>query len=471
MSPPHFDETVSVVNVGLSMFADIAESAPTASVYRVAWEPPPDADPATASSAARLFGESSIDEANALTIDALLAADPVVVDVQPAQHVIALLNEGRQLLHAGPPIAWEEMCGPMRGALIGAALFEGWATSPDDAEMLLGGGGIGLSPCHDASAVGPMAGVISPSMPVWVVEDASSGRRSFSNLNEGLGKVLRFGANNASVITRLEWMREELGPLLGEVMRAMDGVPLRSIMAQALHMGDEVHNRNAAATGQFLKRVAPVIAATAHTSSVHVRSLEFIGSNDHFFLNLSMAACKLMTDAASGVPHSSIVTAMARNGVNFGIRVSGLGQQWFEAPASVINGLYFPGYGPTDATPDLGDSAITETAGFGGFAMAAPAIVGFVGGTPNDAVGHTKRMRNITLAENPMFTIPTLGFEPIGCGIDIRAVIDTGILPIINTGIAHRDAGVGQIGAGITTAPFACFAQAARSLERSVALR
>jgi Protein of unknown function (DUF1116) len=468
MSAWRFDETLSVVNVGLSMFADIADSAPTASVVRVVWEPPPDADPATAMLAARLFDGSSIDAANTAAVDKLVGADPVVVDVQPARQAISLLSEGRHLLHAGPPIAWEAMCGPMRGALIGAAMFERWANSPESAETLLQRGAIGLSPCHDGSAVGPMAGVISPSMPVWVVEDMSSGRRSFSNFNEGLGKVLRFGANDASVIGRLEWIHEELGPVLGEVVRSLDGVPLRSIMAQALHMGDEVHNRNAAATGQFLKRVAPVIASTPHASSVHVRVLEFIGGNDHFFLNLSMAACKLMTDAASGVPRSSVVTAMARNGVNFGIRVSGLGDQWFEAPASVINGLYFPGYGLTDATPDLGDSAITETAGFGGFAMAAaPAIVGFVGGTPNDATGHTKRMRNITVADNPMFTIPTLGFESIRCGIDIRAVIDTGILPVINTGIAHRDAGVGQIGAGITTAPFACFAQAARAFERS----
>jgi hypothetical protein len=471
MKPPHLDHSVSVVNIGLSMFAEVAESAPNASVYPVKWAPPPDADPATAMLVARLFGDASIDAANAVAVTALLDADPIVVDVQPAHRAIALLSNGRHLLHAGPPIAWEDMCGPMRGALIGATVFEGWAPTSDAAATLLQSGGVELSPCHDGSAVGPMAGVISPSMPVWVVEDSSSGRRSFSNLNEGLGKVLRFGAYDSSVISRLEWMREELGPVLRDVVRSLDGVPLRTMMAHALHMGDEVHNRNAAATGQFLKRIASVVAATSHASSVHIRVLEFIGGNDHFFLNLSMAAAKLMTDAASGVPNSSIVTAMARNGVNFGIQVSGLGDQWFEAPASVINGLYFSGYGPQDATPDLGDSAITETAGFGGFAMAAaPAIVGFVGGTPSDAIGHTKRMRSITVAQNPMFTIPALEFESIRCGIDIRAVLDTGILPVINTGIAHREAGIGQIGAGITTAPFDCFAKAAWKLEKRLPL-
>ena len=302
-------------------------------------------------------------------------------------------------------------------------------------------------------------------MPVWVVEDPSTGRRSFSNLNEGLGKVLRFGAYESSVLERLRWMATDLAPVLSEAIRSLGGIGLRPLMAQALHMGDEVHNRNAAATGQLLKRLAAPIAQSGASSDAIVQTLQFIGANDHFFLNLSMAACKLQLDAASGVPHSTLVTTMARNGVNFGIRVSGLGDTWFEAPASMIEGLYFAGFGPDDANPDLGDSAITETAGLGGFAMAAaPAIVGFVGGTAADALAYTLRMREICIAENPVFTIPSLGFRNTGLGIDVRLVIDTGILPVINTGIAHREAGIGQIGAGITTAPFVCFTQAATAL-------
>jgi Protein of unknown function (DUF1116) len=459
-----------VINVGLAEFADVARSSGGAQVDHIDWRPPADGDPASAMRAARLFDDPSRDVANGTAMAAFLNVDPVVIDVQPAHTVMPLLADSsqRRLLHAGPPIEWGLMCGPMQGALIGASIYEGWADSPESATRLLASGLISFGPCHDARAVGPMAGVISPTMPVWVVEDGTSGRRSFSNMNEGLGKVLRFGAHDPAVLERLRWMRDELGPVLGRSVRSLSGIALRPLMAQALHMGDEVHNRNTAATGQFMKMIAPSIVGSSDESSVHIRILKFLGSTDHFFLNLSMAACKLSLDAAGGVAGSTIVTAMARNGVNFGIRVSGCGDEWFQAAAPFVDGLYFSGYDRSHAAADLGDSAITETAGLGGFAMAAaPAIVGFVGGTASDAVAHTTRMRNITVCDVSNFTIASLDFAPIRAGIDVRAVIDTGILPVINTGIAHRDAGVGQIGAGITTAPFSCFVQAAEALSRA----
>ncbi len=467
------DGAVRVFNIGVEEFRRGPDSV-GAEVHQVDWRPPLDGDPHTADVCSRLLTDARVDDANAEAVARILAVDPTVIDVIPAaQAMPGLSGSGPKLLHAGPPIAWASMCGPMKGALIGAVMYEGWAGTADEATALLARGHVGLEPCHHHGAVGPMSGVISPSMPVWVVEDPATGRRSFSNLNEGLGKVLRFGAYEASVLERLNWMATELAPVLSDAIRSLGGIALRPMMAQALHMGDEVHNRNAAATGQLLKRLAAPIAQSSASSAQSsgqssdsiVRTLQFIGGNDHFFLNLSMAACKLQLDAASGVPHSTLVTAMARNGVNFGIRVSGLGNTWFEAPASMIEGLYFAGFGPDDANPDLGDSAITETAGLGGFAMAAaPAIVGFVGGTSADALAYTLRMREICVAENPVFTIPSLGFRNTGLGIDIRLVIDTGILPVINTGIAHREAGIGQIGAGITTAPFVCFTQAASAL-------
>jgi hypothetical protein len=306
-----------------------------------------------------------------------------------------------------------------------------------------------------------MAGIISPSMPLWVVENAAAGNRAYCNFNEGLGKVLRFGANGPEVRDRLRWMGGELFDVLQAGVRELGGVELRPIMAQALHMGDEVHNRNAAATGLLFKRLVPAQLGVDRPAAAVRRAIEFVAANDHFFLNLSMAACKAMLDAAHGVAHSTMVTVMARNGVNFGIRLSGTGDAWFQAPANPVDGLFFPGYGVDDAAADLGDSAITETAGVGGFAMAAaPAIVQFVGGTPADATQHSRRMRSITLGTNPAFTLPALNFGATACGIDARLVVDTGILPIINTGIAHRAAGVGQIGAGITTAPLACFIDA-----------
>lgn len=457
---------LQVVNVGLESFAETASTGPGSEVMHLDWRPPMDADPATASLIASLLSQPTIEEANVRAHSAYLAADPTAVDVLPAASAIAGMADGRRvLLHAGPPIDWASMCGPMRGALVGAVLFEGWEESPIDALALLESGGVVLEPCHAHGAVGPMAGIISPSMPVWIVEDAATGRRSFSNLNEGLGKVLRFGSYGPEVVDRLGWMASSLGPLLGDVLRSLGPISLKTIMGQALAMGDEVHNRNAAATGQLLKRIGATIVRVASNSDDAARVLDFIGANDHFFLNLSMAACKLMLDAAHGVEGSTFVTAMARNGVEFGIRMSGTGDRWFTAPAKKIDGLYFPGYGPADANPDLGDSAITETAGLGGFAMAAaPAIVGFVGGTPADALAHSIRMREITMGTNPSFTIPSLGFAATSAGIDARLVVDTGILPVINTGIAHREAGVGQIGAGITSAPWECFRDALRAL-------
>jgi hypothetical protein len=450
---------LGVLNVGLAGFAPAAQQA-GARVVTPDWRPPAGADPDRAWRLALALGDPAVDAANATAAAAFVACDPVLVDVAPAGEVMAGLAGGlRRLLHAGPPIAYDAMCGPMRGALAGATVAEGWAADVPAAEALLASGGVDVAPCHHHGAVGPMSGVIGPSMPVWVVEDRAGGRRCFSNLNEGLGAVLRFGANGAEVLDRLAWMRDELGPVLRRAVTSLpEGLPLKPLMAQALHMGDEVHNRNAAATGLLLRRLLPALLGTGAPTAALQRIAGFVGGNDHFFLNLSMAACKTMLSAAEGVPHSTMVTTMARNGVSFGIRVSGAGDRWFEAPAPVVNGLFFPGYGPADAAADLGDSAITETAGLGGFAMAAaPAIAQFVGGRPADAVGHSRRMQRLAIARNPAFTLPPLDFAPTVAGIDVRLVLDGGPLPVINTGIAHREAGVGQIGAGITTAPLDCF--------------
>jgi len=358
------------------------------------------------------------------------------------------------------------MCGPVRGAIIGAILFEGWASTPEAAVRLVESSEVTFEPCHDHGAVGPMAGILSPSMPVVVVENGPGETRAFATMNEGLGKVLRFGAYDQEVLDRLRWLASTLGPTLDAALALHGPVDLRTLIAQALQMGDECHNRNAAATSLFTRRLAPSIVR-AVPSDMAVQALDFLGQNDHFFLNLSMAACKSTLDAAHGIDGSTVVTAMARNGVEFGIRVSGAGDAWFTAPATVPTGLYFPGYGPDDANPDLGDSAITETRGIGGFAMAAaPAIVRFVGGTPDDALGYTREMQRITLARDADFSLPPLGFVGTPTGIDVRRVVDSGSTPVINTGIAHKEPGVGQIGAGIARAPLACFGDALREVGR-----
>jgi hypothetical protein len=458
-----FQEGRTIVNVGLQSFADsIAQSG--AKVIQLDWAPPAGGDRVAGWSLAQLLNHPDVERANEQAHGRLLAAQPVLVGVGVAGKDVPGMD-GRMLLHAGPPIAWREMCGPMQGALIGAMLYEGWAGDAQAARRLAETGAIAFAPAHHHAAVGPMAGVISPSMPVWVVENAAGGNRAYSNLNEGLGKVLRFGANSPGVIARLQWMTRVLAPALSAALAKLGPLELKPLMAQALQMGDELHNRNAAASSLFLKQIVPSALRSGCDAASIAEAVTFIAGNDHFFLNLSMAACKCMLDAAHGVPGSSLVTAMSRNGVRFGIRLSGTGARWFEAPSPMVGGLYFPSYGPEHAAPDMGDSSITETAGLGGFAMAtAPAIVQFVGGTPQDALANTRQMRHITLGRNSAFTLPAMNFTGTPAGIDARRVLDTNITPVINTGIAHKEAGIGQIGAGITRAPLECFTQAVVAL-------
>ena len=458
---------VRAINIGLAGFAEPIAAAGGA-VLNLDWRPPAGADRELGLILARLEDDlddpigAVVAEGNRQALERILGAGPVLVGVEPAGSVIPGLA-GRTLLHSGPTIAWERMCGPMRGAIIGAILFEGWAADPAAAEKMAEHGEVAFDSCHHHGAVGPMAGIVSPSMPVVVVENGAGGNRAFATLNEGLGKVLRFGAYDESVLARLRWFRDELGPVLGRTLAATGPLDLKSITAQALQMGDEGHNRNVAATSLLVRSLAPALVRVAPSEAEAV--LEFLRGNDHFFLNLSMAGCKATLDAGHGIRGSTVVTAMSRNGVEFGVRLSGTGDTWFTAPVGVPDGLYFPGYGPDDANPDLGDSAITETCGIGGFAMAAaPAIVRFVGGTASDALNFTREMYRITLERNPAFALPPLGFAGTPTGIDARRVVESDVQPVINTGIAHKLPGVGQIGAGIARAPLDCFADALRGL-------
>ena len=435
---------------GPELFAS-ALAAQGVAVARVDWRPP-----ARAHALASLWREE-VDAANCRALDRLLAAEPVLVDVRPAIEVVPGMT-GDTVLHAGPPIAWERMSGPLRGAVAGALVYEGIASTKADAERLAASGDIRFDPCHHHAAVGPMAGVVTASMPVFVMENRAAGNRAYATINEGLGKVLRYGAYAPEVLDRLRWFRDGLGGALGEAIRRTGGVDIRALIGQAVQMGDECHNRNRAASALVIKALAPALAALEVPAGERARILAFAAGNEHFFLNIGMAACKVALDAAHGVPHSTLVTAMARNGTDFGIRVSGTGDRWFTAPAETPRGLFFPGFGPEHANPDIGDSAITETAGLGGFAMGgAPAVVQFVGGTPADALRFTRLMYEITLAESDAYRLPTLDFRGTPTGIDVRLVAQTGILPQINTGMAHREAGVGQIGAGLVNPPRACF--------------
>jgi len=405
--------------------------------------------------------KSSIDAANEQALERIFASRPFLIDVRPA-HELLPQSRDYTVLHAGPPLSWETMCGPLRGAILGALQYEGWAADEAAAQSLIEADKITFLPCHSARAVGPMTGLITPSMPLLMVENREYGNRSYTTLNEGLGKVLRFGANDKSVLKRLHWLQQVAAPALRAALQRAGGLDLRVMMAQALLMGDEMHQRNVAATSLFVRALMPHLVRAPEASEHLGEITDYFTSNDQFFLNVAMAAAKATIDTAMGIPGCTLVTAMARNGTDFGVRIGALGERWFTAPVRMPKGLYFPGYSAGDANPDLGDSAIIETLGLGAFAMvASPAVAKFVGaGGPAEARRYTEEMVEIAVGRSPHLLLPALDGLGVPTGIDVRRVVETGIVPWINTGIAHRRAGVGQIGAGVAQAPMDCFVQA-----------
>jgi hypothetical protein len=455
-----FGESLAVINIGLTSFAESLQEQ-NVPVTDVDWQPPP----ADVPRLVRTHGGTVIDDANAEVMRRIFAGRPAIVGLGLARDILPGMAENT-ILHAGPPISWDRMCGPARGAVMGALVYEGLVKTPKEAASMIERGEVVFDPCHHHHAVGPMAGVISPSMPVWIIENLEFGNRAYCTLNEGLGKVLRYGAYGEEVYARLHWMHDVLYPTLADAVARAGPVDLRSMIAQALHMGDECHNRNRAGTSLLLRALAPAMARTCADQERLAQVIEFIDRNDHFFRNLSMPAGKAMLEPAEGVPGSTIITVMARNGTDFGIRLAGDPESWFVAPAGIVEGLYLPGFSAEDANPDIGDSTITETAGFGGFAMAAaPAIAGFIGSTAQGAINTTLEMYEICVAEHPHFSIPALEFRGTPVGIDVRLIMETGILPKLNTGIAHKTPGIGMVGAGVLRAPAQCFADAFAAVQ------
>lgn len=454
-----------VVNVGLeSFYSDVAHF--TEAVH-VDWQPPGWGDPGLARIVAMLSDDSApeslgakIAAANLEALNRVRSARPVAVDMKQALEIVPGMTK-RTVLHAGPPIEWEQMCGSMRGAVVGALLYEGLANTPEEAQKLAASKEIEYAPCHERDMVGPMAGIVSASMPVWVVRNETFGNLAFCTMNEGWGRSLRFGAYDEKVITRLKWMEQKLAPAMKYVIEKLNGIDLKSMIAQALMMGDECHNRDIAATNLFFKMMAPVLVESDLDLNTVREVISFLGSHEHFFLNLAMAACKASLIPVNNIPYSTVVTAMARGGVDVGIWVSCLGDQWFTDKAEIPQGLYFPGFSEADANPDIGDSSITETGGIGAFVMgAAPAIVQFVGGTSEDATRITGEMYGITVGTNDSYRLPTMSFKGSPTAIDIRKVVESGILPLVNTGIAHKEPGHGLVGAGVVRIPRGTFIKA-----------
>ena len=467
-----------VLNIGIDGF-NSSVTANGGALANLAWQPPGNADPALAWHLAQLMDDPRIEAANAEACKRVINARPMWEDIPlRADGVWPELKGSRLLLHAGPPVAWADMCGPMHGAMIGAVLYEGWADTPEKAEKVLARGEIEFAQCHDFKAVGPMTGIISASMPLIQVREATGGNVAYTNINEGIGRCLRFGANGPDVIQKLKWFESVLGPVLKAAVRhnfdKTGGIDLKAIQSQALLMGDEVHSRNAASTSLFFMALAVPLAAldtgkTAVTQDQIHQTLDFIAKTSQFFLNYSMVSCKAIMDAAHGVPFSTVVTATARNGTETGLRVSGMGKAWFTAKSDLPKGLFFPGFKQEDACPDIGDSAITETAGFGGCSFAAsPALTLLAGGSVEDAVRYSREMYEITVTKNPALSLPALDFAGAPCGIDVRKVVDTGIRPLVTTGIAHKEAGIGQIGAGIVRVPMACYVKALEAISATL---
>ncbi|MBV7434083.1 DUF1116 domain-containing protein [Cardiobacteriaceae bacterium TAE3-ERU3] len=462
-----FEQPLNVLNIGIAQFAEDLRRQQT-TVTQLDWQPPGKGDTAMVAALAKVEQPEIAEKIHAANQEALTritSAQPVLTGYGRAQDVIPGMT-GKTLLHAGPPIDWANMNGPMRGAVTGAIVFERWAKNLDEAAELAASGEINFSPCHEHQAVGSMTGITSPSMYVHVVENKTHGNIAFTNLSEQLAKILRMGANDQSVIDRLNWMRDVFGPILAQAMTfCEEGIDLRLMLAQALHMGDECHNRNVAGTTLLIQKLTPYILETDFSNKDKKDVFNFVASSDYFSGPTWMVCCKAALDAAEGIEHSTVLTTMARNGYEFGIRVSGLPGQWFTGPAQQVIGPMFAGYKPEDSGLDVGDSAITETYGIGGFAMAAaPAIVSLVGGTVNDAMRYSKTMRQITTGLNPNVTIPSLNFMGIPTGVDVRKVIESGVLPLINTAIAHKEAGIGMIGAGIVHPPMEAFTKAMQAI-------
>ncbi len=457
-------EKPRIINIGLKSFAEVAKDFGCA-VLQFDWQPPAggNVELIKVLQFLRSYEGFDMDEENRKLIAKIVAARPIIRDNRRAKECIKELNEGKVLLHAGPPIEYADMPDPVKGSCIGAVLFEEWTKTEEEARELLASGEVKLIPCHHVNAVGPMGGITSANMPVWVIENETDGNKAYCTMNEGIGKVLRFGAYSDEVVDRLRWMRDVLGPVLGAALRLREnGLSVNPMVAKAIAMGDEFHQRNIAASLSFLKEVSPDITAMDIREKDKYDVLKFLADTEQFFLNIMMAAGKAIMDGARMHTKGTVVTAMCRNGYEFGIRIAGMGDEWFTGPVNTPKGLYFTGYDEEDACPDMGDSAITETLGVGGMAMiAAPAVTRFVGaGGYEDALRTSNEMTEICIDHNPNYIIPNWNFKGACLGIDARLVVEKGITPVINTGIAHKVAGFGQIGAGTVHPPLECFEKA-----------
>ncbi len=458
-------DEVRVVNVGLSLLGDAVRQQGAESVD-VDWRIPAGGREDLVSVLARLYGPlaAQIDAANAEAVRRLDEGSPVLLRIGTAIHEVPGMDP-RTVLHPGPPLPWGEFCDPLKRSVRAAVMAEGWASSPEDAEALVAGGEVRLDAANHHRAVVPMATALGPSAPVFVVENPKGGNRAYSAINQGPGKTPWFGVESPEAVERLVFLREAVGPVLAAAIRAAEPIDVFGLVGQGLQMGDDAHMRTQSTTNLLVRHLLSSLVDVDHPGRVEVA--RFLSADHLFFLNIAMAAAKAVVDWAAEVAGTSLVVGMARNGTTFGVRVAGADERWFIAGApSVAHALFHPGYGPDDAAPDIGDSAVLELVGLGGAAAAAsPALASFVGGTMADAVATTEAVERICAGRSSRFKLPFLDFRGSPIGIDVRKVVETEITPAINTGILHASAGTGQVGAGVARAPIGCFREALLALD------
>jgi Protein of unknown function (DUF1116) len=250
-----------------------------------------------------------------------------------------------------------------------------------------------------------------------------------------------------------------------------EGLAVNPILAQAITMGDEFHVRITAASSLLFRELGPKLVQVGLPQKELESVMDFLAGNVNYFLTLGMASGKAVLDAAATIEDGSIVTCLTRNGREFAIRVSGLGDRWFTGPEDELDTLFFPGFSEDDACPDCGDSAILEAYGLGGpVAVAAPAVQQIVGtgeGGYEEALATSEEQSEIMVGSNPNMPIPNWNFRGVPVGIDIRKVVATGIAPMITTAVMHKKAGIGMVGVGKVRASMPCFEAALEALAEA----
>lgn len=456
-------QQVGVVNVGLTLFADAARDQGRPA-RQVDWRIPGDGDPEVVAALRRLFGPRAevIDAANREVLRRLDTGSALLRGVVTAQEVLPL--SGRVLLHPGPAIDFADVCDPLRRSMRAAVVAEGWAADPTEADRLLAAGRVTLLPANEVGAVVPMASAVGPHTPLWAVEVGEGGTTAYAPIGQGSGQVAWFGQDSPQAVQRLVFLRDAVGPVLAEAVESVEPVDVLAFAAQAVAMGDDVHVRTQASTNLLLRHLLPGLMAGERLARVEVA--RFLSANYLLFLTLAMAGARALTAWAGQVEGSSVVTTMARNGTTYGIRLAG-DETWFLAPAPPVErALYHPGKGPQDGAPDIGDSAVLELIGLGGAAAAgSPAVGQLVGGLA--AAGElTRDLATVCVGRSSRITLPTMGNLGTPLGLDVRKVVERGVTPQVTTGILHVSDGSGQIGAGVATAPVACFRDAMLALDR-----